>query len=56
MEVPLEKESVEMAVDLAKACLSNGGENLIAQPEAVAAFIETVATKIDTLKFGPNRP
>jgi hypothetical protein len=53
---PLDKESVNMAVDLAKACAPVAGESLIDRPEVVAAFIETVAAKIEVLKFGPTRP
>jgi hypothetical protein len=56
MAGPLDKDSVEMAIEVTKACAQSAQNVMMDKPEMVAAFIEAIAAKIEELKYGPNRP
>jgi hypothetical protein len=43
-----------MAVEITKAAVPMSSGSLISSPDAVAKFIEVVATKIHELKLNPN--
>lgn len=50
----LTNESVKDAVEIAKAGMPLNVGTMIINPEAVAKFIEVVATKLHELRMNPN--
>jgi hypothetical protein len=49
-------DSLKMAVEITVAGMPMQSGSMVSAPDAVAKFIETVARKIDELRFGPGGP